>query len=79
MVPPEDHSDQDEHPGGDLGPRAGGGIEERTAFAAEVRDMVWRETRRRMGYVEGKGPHSVNALSPTSAAARREPADPLRA
>src|SRR6478736_5115981 len=27
MVPPEDHGDHDEHSGGDLGPRAGGGIE----------------------------------------------------
>ncbi|MFD3663162.1 hypothetical protein ACFWVF_21635 [Streptomyces sp. NPDC058659] len=37
----------------------------------EVRDMVWRETRRRMGYGEGKGPSTVNGLAPTSAAARR--------
>lgn len=55
----------------DLWNLAGNGIEERTAFAAEVRDMVWRETRRRLGYGEGKGPHSVNALAPASAAARR--------
>ncbi|MFJ2819007.1 MULTISPECIES: hypothetical protein [unclassified Streptomyces] len=55
----------------DLWSLAGSGIEERVAFATEVRDMVWRETRRRMGYGEGKGPHSVNALAPNSAAARR--------
>ncbi|MFD9053262.1 hypothetical protein [Streptomyces zaomyceticus] len=47
------------------------GDEERDRFAVKVREMVWYETRRRLGYGEGKGPHSVNALAPTSAAARR--------
>ncbi|MEU6212715.1 hypothetical protein ABZ891_22765 [Streptomyces sp. NPDC047023] len=50
---------------------AGEGVEERVAFAAEVRNMVWRETRRRMGYGEGRGPSTVNGLNPTSTAARR--------
>lgn len=55
----------------DLWNLAGNGIEERTAFAVKVRDMAWHETRRRLGYDDGKGPHSVNALAPTSAAAKR--------
>ncbi|MFH9742678.1 hypothetical protein ACH4MA_33945 [Streptomyces roseolus] len=47
------------------------GDEARDQFALKMRDMVWHETRRRLGYGEGKGPHSVNALAPTSAAAKR--------
>ncbi|MEU6444822.1 hypothetical protein [Streptomyces sp. NPDC047046] len=49
------------------------GIEERVAFRAQVRDMVWRETRRRMsslGFSEQEGPATPNALAPTSAAAK---------
>ncbi|WP_237540739.1 MULTISPECIES: hypothetical protein [unclassified Streptomyces] len=45
-------------------------IEERVAFAALVRDLVWRETKKRLGFGEGEGPHSPNALAPTSAAAQ---------
>ncbi|MEU0169030.1 hypothetical protein ACL07V_36690 [Streptomyces sp. MB22_4] len=48
-------------------------IEERVAFQAQVRDWVWRETRRRMsflGFSEQEGPATPNALAPTSAAAK---------
>ncbi len=48
-------------------------IEERVAFQAQVRDLVWRETKRRMsflGFSEQEGPATPNALAPTSAAAK---------
>ncbi|MER8225390.1 hypothetical protein ABTZ58_33525 [Streptomyces sp. NPDC094143] len=48
-------------------------IEERVAFRAEVRDQVWRETKRRMrslGFSEQEGPATPSALAPTSAAAK---------
>ncbi|MFJ2272393.1 hypothetical protein ACIOHO_40210 [Streptomyces sp. NPDC087849] len=45
-------------------------IEERVAFRAQVRDLVWRETKRRMGFTEQEGPATPNALSPTSRAAK---------
>ncbi|WP_236246973.1 hypothetical protein [Streptomyces sp. CC210A] len=48
-------------------------IEERVAFRAQVRDLVWRETKRRMrslGFSEEEGPATPNALAPTSAAAK---------
>jgi hypothetical protein len=48
-------------------------IEERVAFAAQVRDLVWRETKKRMrflGFDEQEGPATPNALAPTSAAAK---------
>ncbi|MFC1435972.1 hypothetical protein ACEZDB_35605 [Streptacidiphilus sp. N1-3] len=44
-------------------------IEESVAFQAQVRDLVWRETRRRLGLSEHEGPATPNALAPTSAAA----------
>ncbi|MFE3907416.1 hypothetical protein ACFXPY_46230 [Streptomyces sp. NPDC059153] len=49
------------------------GIEERVAFQAQVRDLVWHETKRRMsflGFSEQEGPATPNALAPTSAAAK---------
>lgn len=48
-------------------------IEERVAFRAQVRDLVWRETKRRMsflGFDDQEGPATPNALAPTSAAAK---------
>ncbi|MER6405951.1 hypothetical protein ABT269_20935 [Streptomyces viridosporus] len=48
-------------------------VEERVAFRAQVRDLVWRETKRRMrflGFSEQEGPATPNALTPTSAAAK---------
>ncbi|WP_327411391.1 hypothetical protein OG458_42635 (plasmid) [Streptomyces sp. NBC_01281] len=46
-----------------------GAIEERVALQAQVRDLVWRETKRRLGFGEHEGPTTPNALAPTSAAA----------
>ncbi|GGU67800.1 hypothetical protein [Streptomyces daghestanicus] len=43
------------------------------AFQAQVRDLVWRETKRRMrfpGFSEHEGPAAPDALAPTSAAAK---------
>ncbi|MEU9631626.1 hypothetical protein AB0D89_33230 [Streptomyces luteogriseus] len=51
----------------------GEAIEERVAFRAQVRDLVWRETKRRMsflGFSEQEGPATPNAMAPTSAAAK---------
>ncbi|MET8615883.1 hypothetical protein [Streptomyces misionensis] len=51
----------------------GEGIEERVAFRAQVRDLVWSETKRRMrflGFSEHEGPATPNALAPTSATAK---------
>ncbi|MFJ4007700.1 hypothetical protein ACIPWL_30205 [Streptomyces sp. NPDC090023] len=47
-------------------------VEQRVAFKATVRDLVWRETRRRMSsaFAEDGGPATPNALAPTSAAAK---------
>jgi hypothetical protein len=45
-------------------------IEERVAFQAQLRDLTWLETKKRVGLGEHEGPHSPNALAPTSAAAR---------
>lgn len=45
-------------------------VEERVAFAAQLRELVWRETKKRVGLGEQQGPHSPNALAPTSAAAQ---------
>jgi hypothetical protein len=48
----------------------GEAIEERVAFQAQVRDLVWRETRKRLGFGEHEGPATPHALAPTSTAAR---------
>ncbi|MFG2569226.1 hypothetical protein ACGFR6_27835 [Streptomyces sp. NPDC048567] len=48
-------------------------IEKRVAFRTQVRDLVWRETKKRMsslGFSEQEGPATPNALTPTSAAAK---------
>ncbi|MFG2267313.1 hypothetical protein [Streptomyces sp. NPDC048720] len=55
----------------DLWDLDGEAMEERVAFQAQVRDLVWRETRRRLGFGDHEGPATVNALAPTSAAALR--------
>ncbi|MFF3748509.1 hypothetical protein [Streptomyces kronopolitis] len=44
-------------------------IEERVSFQAQVRDLVWRETKQRLGFGEHEGPGTPNALAPTSSAA----------
>lgn len=57
----------------DMWELASEGIEERVAFRGQVRDLVWRETKRRMrflGFSEQEGPATPNALAPTSAAAK---------
>ncbi|MFE7216121.1 hypothetical protein ACFY0A_45360 [Streptomyces sp. NPDC001698] len=41
----------------------------RLAFRAQMRDLVWRETKKRLGFGEDEGPATPNALAPTSAAA----------
>lgn len=46
-------------------------LEERVAFAAEVRNLIWSETRKRMGLNGQQGPATPNAISPTSAAAKQ--------
>ncbi|MFF2411415.1 hypothetical protein [Streptomyces sp. NPDC058092] len=46
-------------------------IEERIAFKAQVRDLVWRETKKRMGIGEQEHPNTPNALAPTSARAKQ--------
>ncbi|MGW0694877.1 MULTISPECIES: hypothetical protein [unclassified Streptomyces] len=46
-------------------------IEERVAFAAEVRNLIWSETRKRMGLNGQQGPATPNAIAPTSAAAKQ--------
>ncbi|XVV39727.1 hypothetical protein ACQPXT_40685 (plasmid) [Streptomyces sp. CA-100214] len=49
-------------------------IEERVAFRAQVRDQVWRETKRRMrslGFSEQEGPATPNALAPPPRPPRR--------
>ncbi|MFF5393356.1 hypothetical protein ACFY5H_34490 [Streptomyces sp. NPDC013012] len=46
-------------------------IDEKAAFRAQVRALVWNETKRRLGIAENEHPHSPNALAPTSAAALR--------
>ncbi|WP_413804198.1 hypothetical protein [Streptomyces sp. OE57] len=47
----------------------GEAIEERVEFDRQVRDLVWHETKRRLGFGEHEGPATPNALNPTSAAA----------
>lgn len=48
-----------------------GEVEERVQMAAAIRNAIWRDTRLLAGIADGEGPHSPNALSPTSPAARR--------
>ncbi|WP_233436172.1 hypothetical protein [Streptomyces anulatus] len=48
-------------------------FEAQVAFRAQVRDLVWNETRRRVSFLglsEDGGPTSPNALAPASAAAK---------
>ena len=40
-------------------------------MAAAIRGAIWEDTRRLAGIPDGAAPHSVNALSPASPAARR--------
>ncbi|MFB6961723.1 hypothetical protein ACFCYB_33235 [Streptomyces sp. NPDC056309] len=46
-------------------------IEERVTFQAQVRDLVWRETKKRLGFGEYEGPGTPNSLAPTSARAKQ--------
>ncbi|MFP8959025.1 hypothetical protein ACLIYP_00345 [Streptomyces nanhaiensis] len=51
----------------------GHALKEQAAFQAQVRDLVWRETKRRMsflGFSEQEGPATPDALAATSAAAK---------
>jgi hypothetical protein len=51
--------------------RQGDETEQRVTHAAQVREFIWREAKRREGLDERQHPHSPNALRPDSPATKR--------